>query len=290
MRTFLVGLLAMSISSAALAVTVVLKDGRVLEAANTELRGNYLLVRYASGRVESYPMSVVDEEATRRANAVPAPAPTPGPSGPQSPFASALSSAGGASTSLRDEDLPRRAPPEDPDQEGSSPAEQEPAIPGAQVEVVGYDYVQVEEGVWDIRVTVTNRGRIGATAVQVAVRLLDPEGALLGSGQGRMDATLAPGAEGRIIARVESAEGPSQVALSLQWQTFEPVGAVQERREPVPTPGTPGAAEQAQPQAPRPGRPEGTSPMTVPDNPRALPSPVLHARPGQVPPPTPIPR
>jgi len=140
-------------SSAVLAATVVLKDGRRLNAAAMEQRGSYLLIRYDSGRIESYPLAVVDLEATRSANAQPAPTPVPEPAGSRSPFHQAMSTAGESTASLSDADLPRRqeadsweSPGGDEPEEGERPA-------GARVEMVNYEFSQTEDReAWDVTV------------------------------------------------------------------------------------------------------------------------------------------
>lgn len=291
MKRLIAGVVFVLVAASASAVTVVLKDGRRIQVASAEQRGNYLIVRHDSGRVESYPLVAVDQEATRRAAAAPDPTPVPTPAGPQSPFARAVSSAGEATASLTDEDLPRRVGPGISEDPGDEDIEEQPKVPGARVEMLGYEYSRVGEDAWEISVTVANRGVLSATDVGAVVRLLGDDGQSFGTGSGRMDGNLASGAEGRIIARVTAAEEPSQVSVSLQWQVVEPETEVRETKVPrQDAPSRPGG-EEIRPEARFLGRPAGSSPMTLPANPMALPSPVLQPQPGQVPPPpTPAPR
>lgn len=289
MKRVITGILIMLVASAALAVTVVLKDGRRIQAAAVEQRGNYFIVRYESGRVESYPMAAVDQEAMRKAaGETPATAPEPVPTEPKSPFARAVSAGGQSKASLSDEDLPGRIAEEVfADEDEVSAEEEGERAPGARVELLGYDYVRVEDGVWDVTVNVVNRGVQGATGVAAVVRLLGDEGEAFGSGSGRMDAVLGSGEEGRIVARVQAEKEPSQVSVSLQWQVIEPEGEITETRERQgrPTPETPLPTREQEPEARFLRRPPGSSPMTLPEDPMALPSPVLQPQPGQVPPP-----
>lgn len=289
MKRWFLGAVLIACSSSVLAATVVLKDGRRLEAAAMEQRGSYLLIRYDSGRVESYPLAVVDLEATRSANAQPtAPAVSPEPVGPRSPFHQAMATAGEATVSLKDEDLPRRhkvdsweSPDGDEQEEGARPA-------GARVEMVNYEFSRTDDGAaWDVAVTVANRGSAAAAGIAASVTLLSEDGANLGSGSGRMDGTLAGGDTGRVIARVTSPEAPAQASVSLQWQEIRVESATTEsvERRPAPTPSVPSpGAGAATAQAPG-----AASPMAVPMNPTALPNPVAQPRSPQTTPPQPPP-
>jgi hypothetical protein len=289
-KRLIAGVVFVLVAVSASAVTVVLKDGRRIQVASAEQRGNYLIVRHESGRVESYPLAAVDQEGTRRAAAAPAPTPAPTPAGPQSPFARAVSSGGEATATLTDEDLPRRVGSGFSEGPVDEDGEEEPKAPGARVEMLGYEYSKVGEEAWDITVTVTNRGVLPATGVGAVVRLLGDEGQSFGTGSGRMDGNLASGADGRIVARVQATEEPSQVSVSLQWQVVEPETEQVETREPVRSRQLRSPDEGVPPETRFLGRPEGSSPMSLPTNPMARPSPVLQPQPGQVPPPPPAPR
>jgi hypothetical protein len=251
----LVLMLAVAVATAdALAVTVVLKGGRKIDAAGYDVGGSYVVVQYADGRRESYPLSSVDFAATSAASGEKA-APGPvKPSGPHSPFLDARSGAGGSGVSVTDADVKHSEVP--------TPAvpgeEAKPAEPdtGSQVSLVSYEKKQVAEGQWEITITVANQGKNPVTGVTVAVRALDARGLPTGMTSGTVPGRLDPGKQGTATARLASDQDPVQLAFDLNWQEVRPPAP-----KPSPALGNTGW-----------NVPAGSPPNTFPENLMAPPS------------------
>jgi hypothetical protein len=266
------------------AATVVLKGGRRVEVASYEQRGNLVMLRYADGRIESYPLAAVDLEGTRQANLVTAPAtPAATPAGPHSPFLAARSTPGAAAKTVTDADVQMLAPES---AEGEAEASPTPDVL-AQVVLLGHQHRQRGDGQWDVVATVANQGGAPASGIVAAIRFLDAGGQVIGSGSATIAGPLAPQQQGTLNA-VLAADGiPVQVAFDLQWQSIRevraPTPAAQATVAPRPPVGS--AAAAPPPTVPLYGRVDGSSPNSVPSNPNAIPRAGRVANPGQVPPP-----
>jgi len=267
---------ALAVTAAGEASTVVLKGGKRLEAASVQRQGNYFIVKLAGGRVQSYPVAAVDLEATRAANQAPAaPAPTAAPGGPHSPFFGAQASRGQPVFVVTDQDVEHVVPPDEEEEQATDGQPRPPAE--GQVVLMNYSKQQVEGGVWEITATVLNSGSSAVASVVADVRLLDAEGAVLGSGTAALDGTLAPAQQAAVTARVASATEPIQIGFSFRWQAITPVptptaaeggGAPQA----APAPARPATQAAASPQTPSYAVPLGASPTTMAPNPNVMPS------------------
>lgn len=258
---------ALAVAGVGQAATVVLKGGKQLEAASYVQQGNYVVVRYADGRAESYPLSAVDIPATRAANAVPDAAPPPAkPTGPHSPFANAVAPAGETAARVTDEDVQHVARPE----EGEGAPEEEGKVSDGQVVLLGYDKQLVGENQWAVTATIANTGSTSVRNVTANVRLLDEKGNALGTGTASFPGTLEGGKQGMISTSLTASGEPRQIAFEFQWQTIKPAPAPE---------GTPAAgAKEVAPPAPQPAEetadwtvPPGSSPNAMPENPMAVP-------------------
>jgi hypothetical protein len=280
----LVGLLLLAIE--AQAAVVVLKGGKRLDVASYTQKGNYVVVKYQSGRFESYPLSAVDLEATKIANGVKDAAPTPTPSGPHSPFLVAKSTAGASAVIVTDSDVGRFRPVE-----AAAEGEAMPAGEGAgRVVMAGYEKKQVGEGEWEVAVTAGNPGAELVQAVNLTVRALDATGKQLAAATGILPGDLAGGKQAVITVKIAASAEPVQFGFDFSWY-------VPPKPTPTPTaapksakPASRPAAETAAAQ-PVPGMsiPAGSSPNAVPSNPMGVvPVPQTNATqvPSQQPPPT----
>lgn len=280
MRKLLLLVVMLAAATAGAASTLVLKGGKQLDAASVQRQGNYFVVRFADGRVTSYPAAAVDIEATKAANQVPAPPPTPAPPlGPHSPFFGAQSSPGKPVIVVTDDDVQHIVPPDEEPLPGAKGAARPPAE--GQVVLVDYGKQKIEDGLWEITATVINSGSSPVTGVAADVRLLDAEGQVIGSGTATMEGTLAPTQQGAVTARVAAAVEPIQIGFSFRWQAITPQpaasGAAAEAG------GEAAASDAAQkpaaPQAPAPPPgytvPPGSSPNTLPTSPMAVPGNLL---------------
>lgn len=257
---------ALAVAAASQAATVVLKGGKQLDAASYVQQGNYVLVRYADGRAESYPLSAVDLAATRAANAVPETAPPPAkPTGPSSPFAQAVAAAGETAARVTDDDVQHVARPE----EGEA-TEEEGKVSDGQVVLLGYDKQLVGENQWAVTATIANTGSTAVRNVTANVRLLDEKGNALGTGTASFPGTLEAGKQGMISTSVTASGEARQIAFEFQWQTIKPAPA------PQGAPVTP--AQETAPETPQPAEetagwtvPPNASPNAMPENPMAVP-------------------
>ena len=278
MRTLWTLVAALVVAAEASAATVVLTSGKRLDVASYTVTGNYVIVQYATGRRESYPLSTVDLAATRQASGEKAPAPAaPQAGGPHSPFLGAKSPGGSGAVAITDADVNHVKPPE------TGEEKKEAETPG-QVVLVSFEKRKVSEGQWDIIATVANQGANPVQAVNAHVRVLDQDGKTVTSSTGSLSGELGPGKQSTITARVATPEEPIQVGVDLTWQEIRPV---------VKLPGTPKPAASARPTGertqavatPAPGFsiPAGASPNTLPSNLMALPPANNMGTSGQVP-------
>lgn len=281
MRKLLLLVVMLAAATAGAASTLVLKGGKQLDAASVQRQGNYFVVRFADGRVTSYPAAAVDIEATKAANQVPAPPPTPAPPlGPHSPFFGAQSSPGKPVIVVTDDDVQHIVPPDEEPAAGTTAAARPPAE--GQVVLIDYGKQQIEDGMWEITATVINSGSSPVNGVAADVRLLDAEGKVIGSGSATMEGTLAPGQQGTAVARVAAPVEPIQIGFSFRWQAITPQPASPAGAAAGATPapeaatGKPATQAAAAP-APPPGFtvPPGSSPNTLPSNPMAVPGNLL---------------
>ncbi len=219
MRALLaIGLL--SVAAFVDAATVVLKGGRKVEVGSFEQRGNLIVLRHADGRVESYPLTAVDLEATRQANQVAVPAaPVTTPTGPHSPFFAARSTPGAAGTTVTDADVQMLAPTA---AVGEGEATPTPDVL-ARIVLLGQQYRQRSDGQWDVVATVANQGGAPASAIVATIRLLDAAGQVIGSGSASLAGQLAPQQQGTLNAVLGASATPVQVAFDLQWQSIREV-------------------------------------------------------------------
>lgn len=215
----LVVALAMIAGSAA-AATVVLKGGKRIEVARWSQEGNLIVLHHANGRIEGYPLTAVDLNATRAA--APKPMPTEGAKevDSRSPFGKARSAAAGSGIAITDAEIGRFTAPEaTPEAEGTKPDED----PSGQVTLVSYDLKAAEEGQWTVTATVSNSGSVPVQNLSVVVKPMDAEGKLLGSASGSLGGVLEPGKTGAVTATVGAPARPAQVAFDLNWQVFKPI-------------------------------------------------------------------
>lgn len=261
-------LVAMTCVAAADAATVVLKGGKQLDVVSYDQKGNYLLVRYADGRAESYPLSAVNLAATREANAVKEEAPPVAakPTGPHSPFVDAVAGAGETAARVTDEDVQHIAPAE----EGEAAGEEEQGGGEGQVVLLGYDKQLVGENQWAVTATISNAGADPVRNITANVKLLDDKGVTVGSGTASFAGTLEAGKQGMISTTVVATGEARQISFEFQWQTIKPVakptaagGGTAQTTESAP------AAEQSE--TPGWDVPPGSSPNALPSNPMAVP-------------------
>lgn len=215
----LVVALAMIAGSAA-AATVVLKGGKHIEVERWSQEGNLIVLHHANGRVEGYPLTAVDLDATRAA--VPKPEPTEAAKevGSRSPFGKARSAPAGSGVTITDAEVGKfNAPEETPEAEGVKPDED----PSGQVTLVSYDLKPAEEGRWTVTATVSNSGGVPVQNLSVVVKPMDAEGKLLGTGTAPLSGVLEPGKTGTVTATVTAPARPAQVAFDLNWQVFKPI-------------------------------------------------------------------
>jgi hypothetical protein len=261
------------------AATVVLTGGKRLDVASYTVGGSYVVVRYANGRNESYPLSVVDLQATRDAAGTQATPAAEQPAEPHSPFFGAKAAAGKGGVLVTDADVKHI---ESADEE-ATPVEDkkggETQQGGGQVSLVSYERRKVAEGQWDITATVANVGSTAVSSIGALMRVLDEQGKPVTTGSGTFAGKLEPGKQATITARVALASEPFQVAFDLTWREVRPTpkpGAT-----PAPgaagTPQTPASASSAS-SAPTP-----SGPNTMPPNVMAPVSPNRVGAPAQVP-------
>jgi len=266
--------IALAVAGQSLAATVVLKGGKRVDAASYTVSGNYVVVRYAAGRVESYPLAAVDLQATRDANGEKpaAPAPAAKESGPHSPFLAAKASTGPTGLVVTDADVKHEETPA-PGDEAKKPEDKDKATETSddgQLVLLGYDKKKVGDKEWEVTATVVNQSKSPLSKVGATVRILDAEGKLLTTGTGSLAGQLEPGAQGAITTRVTVEGDPTQVAFELAWQkivaTPEPSPAVGKNAPAAPAKPKGPATQAAAPPPPAWSIPKGASPNTIPAN------------------------
>jgi hypothetical protein len=265
-KRLLIVIFAVLVAVTASASTVVLTTGKRLEVARFATQGDLVVLFYSNGRVESYPLSLLDRAATDAANAVPTAVPRPTPTGPRSPFLGAIARTGGTAPTIKDEDV-RHVDEEEGN--GEAKKEEETKAPAAaEVVLSGYDRARLDDGSWEITANVTNKGGLAAKNVMVSVRALDADGKSVATGSGTLDGDLAAGAQGTVKIKIEPSGGFTQLGFDLGWQEIRP--------GPTPSPktageSTPTAAVPPAAAAPQYGMAPGSSPNAVPQNPNARP-------------------
>jgi hypothetical protein len=275
---------ALLVAAEAGAATVVLSGGKRLEVAAYTIGGSYVVVQYANGRRESYPLSVVDLPATREASGAKATPTAAEPETPHSPFFGAKSSGAAGGVVVTDADVQHIE--KATEGEGAEGAKEPGADEtGSQVTLVSYEKKKVGEGEWDIIATVANQGKTAVNGVSAVMRVLDDQGKPVATGSGSFTGKLDPGKQGNITARVSLQGEPFQVAVDLSWREIRTAPA------PAATPASPAAAPRAQAtpaqgSAAKPSGwsvPAGSPPGTLPSNLMALPPPNTLGAPPQVP-------
>jgi len=277
---WMVGLLVAADLAAA---TVVLKGGKRLEVASYVVGGSFVVVQYAGGRRESYPLAMVDLTATKVANGEKSPAPAVAEEqGPHSPFLAARSSGKPRGPVVTDADVKHLEASES----GEAPAKEEPKAGSdeAQLVLLGYDRKKVGDKDWEITARIANQGKAAASNVVAAVRVVDASGKAVATGSGSLPGRLEPGKEGAISVQVSIDFEPSQFACDLSWQKIAQ-GPTSATTGPAESPAAGAAA------APRPtpippafSIPKGASPNTLVYNPMGQAPPGVAP---QVPPPPP---
>ncbi len=277
----------LALAATAQAATVVLKGGKRLEVQKYVQQGNYVVVEYGPGRLESYPLTAVDLAATAAANAKPAPAtPVPTPAGPHSPFFDARSSGGAAAFTVTDADVKHV----DEEQPGAEDAEKKPATAGGVV-LLSYDKSEVEPGVWEITATVLNRADIPVRNILANITLSDAQGASVGAGSASYADELGPGMQGALRTQVHTSGTPAVVSFDLSWQELREAKPLRQSGEAEPM--APPVAVPMPTPAPAYGMPPGSSPTTMPSNPMSRPDltrPPADTAPQTAPPPQATPK
>jgi hypothetical protein len=275
---------ALVVAGAASAATVVLTGGKRLDVTSYTVGGSYVVVHYANGRVESYPLSVVDLAATHAAAGTSKAAPTGEQGGePHSPFFGAKSSAGKSGVVVTDADVKHI----DTDTEGEAQEEKKDEgtqETGTQVTLVSYAKKKVADGQWDITATVANVGSTAVNGVNAVMRVLDDQGKPVATGSGSFPGRLEPGKQATITAHVAVQGEPFQVAVDLSWREIRPNPQPAATPGPAPAPG----AQRTTPQASQTGPTgwtvaAGAPPTTLPANVMALPAPNTLGAAAQVP-------
>ena len=266
MKKLVVLVSALALAAAAQAATVVLKGGKRLEVQRYVKQGNYVVVEYGPGRLESYPLAAVDLAATAAANAKAVTAtPVPTPAGPHSPFLDARSTEGAAAFTVTDADVSHV----EEEQPGADDAGKKPATAGGVV-LLSYDKSEVEPGLWDITATVLNRADVPVRNIQANVTLADAQGASVGAGSASYADELGPGMQGALRTQVHTSGAPAVVSFDLSWQELREAKPLQRSGEAEPM-EPPVAVPMPTPAPPSYGMPPGSSPTTVPSNPMSRP-------------------
>lgn len=261
---------ALLVAADIMGATVVLKGGKRIEPASYAVSGSYVVVQYAGGRRESYPLSMVDLTATKDANGQKAQAPAIAEkAGPHSPFFAARSTGKAGGPVVTDADVKHVETPTP----GDAAKKEAPAAGSDDVQIVlvGYDKKKVSDKEWEITAKVANQGKLAASNVAATIRALDASGKALATGSGSLPGRLDPGKEGAITARLSVDVEPVQIACELAWQKIVPAPVA----SPTAGKGTGTAAATATaPAKPTPvppawSIPKGASPNTLPNNPMA---------------------
>ncbi len=266
MKAITVSVTVLMLAQLAGAATVVLKNGKRVEAASFEQKGSYIMVVLENGRAQSYPVSMVDLKATDEANGVVRPELEPSPAaGPSSPFLAAVARKGESLATIRDGDVAKVLTPEVAD--ASEPKQTKSQAP-ARVAVTGYTWKLVAENTWEVTISLANQGEFAASSISVHVRGLDANGEETGNTSGTLAGELAPGAQGTVVVTIKGEEPIAQLAFDVRWQEIRPAGEGRQEVTPITAPRT---ATPAPAPAPTPawGLAPGASPMGVPENPLA---------------------
>jgi hypothetical protein len=277
-RKLLLVVAMLALSSAADAATVVLKGGKKLDVVGLQRQGNYVVVKYANGRGESYPVAAVDLDATKAANEVPGQAAAPAPAAPagaHSPFFGAQSNPGKPVVVVTDDDVQHIVPADDAEPTGGVKTAQRSSSEGM-VTLVDYGKQKADDGTWEITANVINNGGAAVAGISAEVRLLDEKGATVGTGTAAYAGTLGPSQQAAMTTRVSCPVEPIQIGFSFHWQTVTP------QPTPVPAPAAPAAGSKpaaSAAKAPAAGAaqpagytvPPGSSPNTMASDPMALP-------------------
>lgn len=267
MKAITLSVTALLLAQLAGAATVVLKNGKRVEAATFQQQGNYVVVVFEDGRAQSYPVSMVDLAATEEANGIVRPQPQPAqPAGPSSPFLSAVSRKGEPVATIRDGDVAKVPAPE-PATGGE--VKQKQVQSPARVAVTGYTWKLVGENSWEVTISLANQGEFSASNIAVQVRGLDAAGEETGSTSGTLAGELAPGAQGTVVVTIKGEEPIAQLAFDVRWQEIRPAGEGREEVTPITAPRTATPAP-TPPQPPTYSLAPGASPMAVPENPLAM--------------------
>lgn len=210
--------LAAWIFSAAMnGATLVLKGGRRLEVGTVERKGQYVEVHCQDGRSLSYPLSVVDWEATTATNTA----------DPRNGVARSL--------------------PTDA-QEGTAGTRQFPLSASGRVLLRGHshasgiriasiDAAKVGAGRWEVTPELSNDGRLPLVGLQVAVQLRRDDNWLLSESVVTVSAALEPGSRTSVRVSAESRAEPSKIDVEVTCCERTPVNN-RGRRDSAECPGT----------------------------------------------------
>jgi len=202
---------------------LVLKGGKKLEVRSFEQKGNYVIVVQADGKPLSYPLTAVDLEATKKANAQPeAPSAPKPPEAPRSPFAAAVAKPGKPAAVVSDADVQKVAPVAAVPEEGEQEAPAEPTG-GNGVVVLGWSGREAGEGKWQVLANLVNQAKEPVQNVAVSVRAMGEGGVALGTGTATYPGTVQPGQQFTVSVTIDAPTAPKQVIFSLNWQQLKPV-------------------------------------------------------------------
>lgn len=275
MKKILSFLVIVILASSSQAAILVFKTGKRMEVASFQNKAGSIIVKHANGRMESFPVTAVDLEATRKANGIAEPQkPTPSAPSPHSPYLNAVSAGGGAAApTIKDSDVRKYIPPDSANQDGEN---KKPENDG-QVAIIDTQAKKTGDGQWEVAITVSNLGTMSAQGVSVNVRAIDQNNKVTNA-SGTLSGSLEPGKQATIPVRLSTPTEPSQFSYDVKWQVIKPA--------PTPTASVPQQMRQkagAQATETVPGTkpattppansiPQGASPMTIPNNPMGVPS------------------
>ena len=254
-KSAVVGVLVGLIVTVAAAVEIPLKNGRVLEASSYTITGSYLMVRLANGQRIAYDVADVDLEALRRAeaaSAAPTEAAPPEEARPPSIMdARAAEDRPRSVITITDDDV---APARSEDEAGPAG---EPAVAGGPppgyaeggglvVDRLRVD--QVDEGIWDVRGVIANRGSAPARDVRVQIDLTNAAGEALASPTLELTPELGIGETASFSHHVEATEQPAAKIRVFWTQASTPTQANEGARDTGPAAAKPqGTGDTPQP-------------------------------------------
>ena len=240
---FVVGVIAgLLLSASAMAVEIPLKSGKTVEASSYKITGSYLMVTLPNGQRVAYDIADVDLEALRSAEAASSEGP-PKAVPPETKPPSIMDA-------LAPEDRPRSVvtiadgdvAPARPEEEGAGP---EPAAgppagysEGDGVVVDRLRIEPVDEGIWDIRGVIANRGSVPARDVRVQIEVTTATGEALASPTLQLAPELGVGETAAFSHHVETKEQPAAKVRVFWLQSTTPAA-------PAAGPGAAGGAGQA---------------------------------------------